>query len=376
MADAERFLVTGGAGFIGSAVVRHLIQRDRGRGAGGRQADLCRQSRLAGAGRRRCRAIASCGPTSASGRGMREADRRVPARRGRCIWPPKAMSTARSTARPPSSQTNVVGTYVLLEAALAYWRALPRRRGARFRFHHVSTDEVFGSLGARRHASPKTTPYEPSSPYSASKAASDHLVRAWHHTYGLPVVVTNCSNNYGPYQFPEKLIPLDDPQRRWRASRCRSMATARTCATGCTSRITRARCCADRSSAAGRARATMSAADAERSNIEVVRAICALLDELAPQRRRASANADHASSPTGRATTCATPSTPRKIARELGWRPQETFETRPAQDRALVSRQPRLVAAHPRQRLSRRAARCWSCVILVVRRRRASSAAS
>ncbi len=104
-------------------------------------------------------------------------------------------------------QTNVVGTFTLLQAALGYWRALPAAQKDIFRFHHISTDEVFGSLGDDGLFC-ETTAYDPRSPYSASKASSDHLVRAWHHTYGLPVVVTNCSNNYGPYHFPEKLIPL------------------------------------------------------------------------------------------------------------------------------------------------------------------------
>jgi dTDP-glucose 4,6-dehydratase len=103
--------------------------------------------------------------------------------------------------------TNIVGTYVLLEAALAHWRALDAARQAAFRFHHVSTDEVFGALG-ESGAFDEESPYRPNSPYSASKASSDHLVRAWHHTYGLPTIISNCSNNYGPYQFPEKLIPL------------------------------------------------------------------------------------------------------------------------------------------------------------------------
>jgi dTDP-glucose 4,6-dehydratase len=105
-------------------------------------------------------------------------------------------------------RTNVLGTFILLEAALAYWRSLPEPTAAAFRFLHVSTDEVYGSLAPTAAAFHETTPYAPNSPYSASKAASDHLVRAWHHTFGLPVLTTNCSNNYGPYQFPEKLIPL------------------------------------------------------------------------------------------------------------------------------------------------------------------------
>ncbi len=105
-------------------------------------------------------------------------------------------------------ETNVVGTFRLLNAALGYWRGLPPERQRRFRFHHISTDEVFGDLPFDDGVFTEETPYNPSSPYSASKAASDHLVRAWHHTYGLPVVLSNCSNNYGPYHFPEKLVPL------------------------------------------------------------------------------------------------------------------------------------------------------------------------
>src|SRR5690606_32110176 len=103
--------------------------------------------------------------------------------------------------------TNILGTYTMLEESRRYWESLPPSRRDTFRFHHVSTDEVYGSLGDEGRFT-ETTPYDPSSPYSASKAASDHLVRAWHRTYGLPTLVTNCSNNYGPYQFPEKLIPL------------------------------------------------------------------------------------------------------------------------------------------------------------------------
>src|SRR5690606_36513513 len=105
-------------------------------------------------------------------------------------------------------ETNIVGTYTLSEAARSYWAALPVERKTAFRFHHISTDEVFGDLHGSDDLFTETTPYAPSSPYSASKASSDHLVRAWHRTYGLPVIVTNCSNNYGPYHFPEKLIPL------------------------------------------------------------------------------------------------------------------------------------------------------------------------
>ena len=131
-------------------------------------------------------------------------------------------------------QTNIVGTFRLLEAVRAHWNALPAAEQQSFRFLHVSTDEVYGSLGPNDPAFSESNKYEPNSPYSASKAASDHLVRAYHHTYGLPVLTTNCSNNYGPYHFPEKLIPLVIHLTRWTASRCRSTAMANRSATGCT----------------------------------------------------------------------------------------------------------------------------------------------
>lgn len=135
--------------------------------------------------------------------------------------------------------TNVMGTLVLLEAALAHWRTLAPQAQQAFRFHHVSTDEVFGDLGPNDLCFTEETPYAPSSPYSASKAAADHLVRAWHRTYGLPVVLTNCSNNHGPFQFPEKLIPSPSSMR-FTARLSRSMAPAAMYAIGCMSRITRA----------------------------------------------------------------------------------------------------------------------------------------
>ena len=136
--------------------------------------------------------------------------------------------------------TNVVGTYQLLEAARDYFERLPGARADRFRFLHVSTDEVYGSLGPTG-AFTKSTPYDPKSPYSASKASSDHLVRSWHSTYGLPVLMTNSSNNYGPYQFPEKLIPLIITNAIL-GLRFRSMETAKIFETGCTWKITRALC--------------------------------------------------------------------------------------------------------------------------------------
>jgi dTDP-glucose 4,6-dehydratase len=221
-------------------------------------------------------------------------------------------------------KTNVEGTFVLLEAARAYWQGLDDADKVAFRFHHVSTDEVYGSLKPDDPAFAETNPYEPNSPYSASKAASDHLVRAWHHTYGLPVVTTNCSNNYGPFHFPEKLIPLmivnalagkplpvygDGQQiRDWLyvTDHCSAIRAVL---------------------AKGRLGETYNIGGwNEKANIDIVRTICALLDELRPD-------------PAGSYTRLITyvkdrpghdrryAIDARKIERELGWRPAETFET-------------------------------------------------
>ena len=201
----KRFLITGGAGFIGSAVVRHLIRETDSR--------VCVVDKLTYAGN-----LASLAPIANNPRySFLRADI-ADAARMKDIFssyrPDVVMHLAaeshvdRSIDGPaPFIQTNIIGTYTLLETALAYWRALPKSAQGEFRFHHISTDEVFGSLEAGGCFS-EATAYAPHSPYSASKAASDHLARSWHHTYGLPVVISNCSNNYGPYHFPEKLIPL------------------------------------------------------------------------------------------------------------------------------------------------------------------------
>ncbi|HET7798158.1 MAG TPA: dTDP-glucose 4,6-dehydratase [Nevskia sp.] len=219
-------------------------------------------------------------------------------------------------------QTNVVGTYTLLEAARAYWRELPGDRQAAFRFHHVSTDEVYGSLGDEGAFS-ESTAYAPNSPYSASKAGSDQLVRAWHHTYGLPVVTTNCSNNYGPYHFPEKLIPLmilnavaGKPLpvygdglnvRDWLFVEDHARAIRAVLERG---RVGETYCVGGR---------------AERTNLDVVHTLCDLLDELhpssGPHRRLITYVKDRPGHDRRYAIDCT------KLETELGWRQQESFET-------------------------------------------------
>ena len=225
-------------------------------------------------------------------------------------------------------RTNVQGTFTLLEAVRAYWAGLgagqPSDTKAKFRFHHVSTDEVYGSLQPGAPAFTETHPYEPNSPYSASKAASDHLVRAWHHTYGLPVLTTNCSNNYGPLHFPEKLIPLlivnalagkplpvygDGQQiRDWLyvGDHCSGIRAVL---------------------AGGRVGETYNIGGwNEQANLDIVHTVCALLDELRPDTAGPYARlitfvADRPGHDRRYAIDA------RKIERELGWRPAETFET-------------------------------------------------
>jgi len=221
-------------------------------------------------------------------------------------------------------QTNVNGTFTLLEAARGHWMQLPAGKKQEFRFLHVSTDEVYGSLGPTDAPFTETHPYEPNSPYSASKAASDHLVRAWHHTYGFPVLTTNCSNNYGPYHFPEKLIPLmivnalagkplpvygDGQQvRDWLYVKDHCAAIRQVLARG-------------------KVGETYNVGGwNEKPNLEIVHTVCALLDELRPDT----------AGPYSRLITYVTDRPghdrryaidARKLERELGWKPAETFET-------------------------------------------------
>lgn len=199
-----RILVTGGAGFIGSAVIRYLLAAT--------DHDVVNVDKLTYAADLRSLAAAASGRYAFEQVDICDAEA-IGALYQR-YRPDAVMHLAaeshvdRSIDGPGAFvRTNIVGTYTLLDAALAYWRDLPDQQAEAFRFHHISTDEVFGALGATGQFV-EETPYDPSSPYSASKASSDHLVRAWQRTYGLPTLVSNCSNNYGPYQFPEKLIPL------------------------------------------------------------------------------------------------------------------------------------------------------------------------
>ena len=222
-------------------------------------------------------------------------------------------------------QNNIVGTYQLLESVRAYWAALPAPAKADFRFLHVSTDEVYGSLGKSDPAFTESNTYEPNSPYSASKAASDHLVRAWHHTYGLPVLTTNCSNNYGPYHFPEKLIPLmivnalagkplpvygDGQQvRDWLYVRDHCSAIRRVLE-------------------AGKLGETYNVGGwNEKPNIDIVNTVCALLDELRPRTDGQSYRSQitYVKDRPGHDRRYAIDA--RKIERELGWKPAETFDT-------------------------------------------------
>jgi dTDP-glucose 4,6-dehydratase len=222
-------------------------------------------------------------------------------------------------------QTNIVGTFRLLESVRAYWSALPTDEQAAFRFLHVSTDEVYGTLRKDDPPFAETNAYEPNSPYSASKAASDHLVRAWHHTYGLPVLTTNCSNNYGPYHFPEKLIPLmivnalagkplpvygDGLQvRDWLYVKDHCSAIRRVLE-------------------AGQLGETYNVGGwNEKPNIEIVHRVCELLDELRPKSDASSYKTQitHVPDRPGHDRRYAIDA--RKIERELGWKPAETFET-------------------------------------------------
>ncbi|MFG1320778.1 dTDP-glucose 4,6-dehydratase [Xanthobacter autotrophicus] len=315
-----RILVTGGAGFIGSALVRYLVSEVG--------AEVLNVDSLTYAGNLASLKVIENAPNYR----FLKADIRDGAAMAEALdafRPSRIMHLAAEshvdrsiTGAGEFVHTNVVGTFTLLEAARHYWGGLPEAEKAAFRFLHVSTDEVYGSLG-EDGLFEETTPYDPSSPYSASKAASDHLAIAWYRTYGLPVVVSNCSNNYGPYHFPEKLIPLvilnalDGRSlpvygsganiRDWLYVEDHARALHLIASSG---RL------GEKYNVGGRN---------ERRNIDVVRRICDLLDELAP---KATSHHDLISFVTdrpGHDARYAIDAT--KLETELGWRAQETFDT-------------------------------------------------
>ncbi|TBL42607.1 dTDP-glucose 4,6-dehydratase [Hafnia alvei] len=321
----KRILVTGGAGFIGSAVVRHIIADTNN--------SVVVVDKLTYAGN-----LESLTPVADNERysfeqvdicNRNELDRVFAQYQPDYVMHLAAESHVDRSIDGPADfiETNIVGTYTMLEAARQYWNGLDASRKEAFRFHHISTDEVYGDLHGTDDFFTETTPYAPSSPYSASKASSDHLVRAWLRTYGFPTIVTNCSNNYGPYHFPEKLIPLiilnalagkplpvygNGAQiRDWLYVEDHARALYLVVTEGAIGETYNI------------------GGHNERKNIDVVKTVCALLEELVPNKPEGVEHyADLITYVTDRpghdmryAIDAA------KIERELGWRPQETFES-------------------------------------------------
>jgi hypothetical protein len=320
-----KILVTGGAGFIGSAVVRHIINHT--------QDSVVNLDKLTYAGN--LDSVSSVANSERYAFVQADICDRAALDKIFAEHQPDAVMHLAAESHVDRSidsagefiQTNIVGTFTLLEAARAYYQTLPSERKAQFRFHHISTDEVYGDLHGTDDLFTETTPYAPSSPYSASKASSDHLVRAWRRTYGLPTIVTNCSNNYGCYHFPEKLIPhmilnaLDGKPlpvygdgkqiRDWLYVEDHARALYLV--------VTQ-----------GKIGETYNIGGFnEKQNIEVVRTICQLLEELAPNKPQGVAHyADlitHVTDRAGHDVRYAIDAS--KIQRELGWTPQETFES-------------------------------------------------
>lgn len=322
---SKTILVTGGAGFIGSAVVRHIIENT--------QDNVVNVDKLTYAGNLESLESVENNPRYAFEQ-VDICDAKALARVFEHHQPDAVMHLAaeshvdRSIDGPAAFiETNIVGTYTLLEAARAYWNSLNDERKAAFRFHHISTDEVYGDLEGTDDLFTETTPYAPSSPYSASKASSDHLVRAWLRTYGLPTIVTNCSNNYGPFHFPEKLIPLmilnaldgkplpvygnGQQIRDWLFVEDHARALYKVVTEGKVGETYNI------------------GGHNEKANIDVVRTICSLLEELVPNKPEGIAEYEdlitYVKDRPGHDVRYAIDAA--KIGRELGWKPQETFES-------------------------------------------------
>lgn len=316
-----KILITGGAGFIGSAVIRYMIENtqdfvvnvDKLTYAG----NLDSLSEIVSSERYVFEQVDICDRV--------ELDRIFDEYQPDAVMHLAAESHVDRSIDGPSTfiETNIVGTYTMLEAARAYWSGLGVRRQTQFRFHHVSTDEVYGDLEDPKELFTEETAYTPSSPYSASKASSDHLVRSWYRTYGLPILLTNCSNNYGPYHFPEKLIPLvilnalEDKQlpiygkgnqiRDWLYVEDHARALYKVVTEGVIGETYNI------------------GGHNEKQNIHVVESICDLLNELVPKENDYRELISFVKDRPGHDMRYAIDAS--KIERELGWKPKETFES-------------------------------------------------
>ena len=324
-----KILVTGGAGFIGSAVVRHIIENTND--------SVVNVDCLTYAGNLESLALVDSNDRYTFEQvnicDRAELDRVFTLHRPDAVMHLAAESHVDRSITGPAAfiETNVVGTYTLLEATRAYWSTLDSDIKQAFRFHHISTDEVYGDLlhpdeaasGTELPMFLETTPYDPSSPYSASKASSDHLVRAWLRTYGLPTIVTNCSNNYGPYHFPEKLIPLvilnalegkalpiygkGDQIRDWLYVEDHARALYKVVTEGKVGETYNI------------------GGHNEKQNLEVVKAICSILDSLVPKETAYQEQITYVTDRAGHDRRYAIDAS--KMSKELNWNPEETFES-------------------------------------------------